>query len=246
MINKYSKIIKRSLFFAIIIICILFSYFVMVRYEVEGEKEMPFNIEKILIMSTVTGMQDTHTENIWNLNIAQNNDLYLYIGKKNNSDDVLKKITIENFNITKSPKKGNIKIYRPTGELSNLYTYSEQNYINEKIEYTGSTIDDLKTLEVSNQGGIISIRIATEEIGKYISDSDSEEIIHNSSLLTKSGITEEDINFTISFDMIIEIEKGIKYKGTIELNLPSENLIEKGSSNIEITNFDNVVFKRIK
>ena len=53
MINKYSKIIKRSLFFAIIIICILFSYFVMVRYEVEGEKEMPFNIEKILIRRSI-------------------------------------------------------------------------------------------------------------------------------------------------------------------------------------------------
>ena len=51
----------------------------------------------------------------------------------------------------------------------------------------------------------MAFRISTENIGKYVSDSDSE-ITYNGSLLSKSSINEEDIKFSISFDMIIEIE----------------------------------------
>lgn len=245
MINKYSKIIKRCLFFAIIIIVILFSYFIMVRYEVEGEKKMPYNIQKILIMSTVNASQSAQAENIWNLNLSQNNDLYIYIEKQEETEEILKTVTIENFNITKTPNRGKVKVYRPTGELSNLYTYSKQDYINDKIEYKGSAIDDLKLLEIANQGGVIGIRIATEEIGQYISDSDSE-IIYNSSLLSKTGISEEEVKFSISFDLIIQVESNTKYKGTINIELPVEGLIQNGSSKKEITDFSDIVFKRIK
>ena len=39
--------------------------------------------------------------------------------------------------------------------------------------------------------------------------------------------------------------KNVTYKGTININLPAEDIIEKGSSNFEITDFSDVVFKRI-
>ena len=56
---------------------------------------------------------------------------------------------------------------------------------------------------------------------------------------------EEDIKLQFYFDIIVETNENVKYKGTIVLDMPGENLGEEGKSKIEINDFSNVVFKRI-
>ena len=236
---------KRIIFLAVIAICILFIILVIVRYNNEGEKEMPFYIEKALIVSTATGKSENGNPSEWNINVNQNNDIYLYISKSKEKEGILKKVTIENFQINKPNEKGEIKIYRPTGELSNLYDKSEQNYLNSKIEYEGSIIDDLKQLEISNQGGILGFRVSNENLGNFISN-EEEEVQYDGNLLTKIGITEEMLQFDISFDIIIETEEDVKYKSTINIELPSDELITKGKSERKVTDLNNLVFKRVK
>lgn len=239
------KIFKKCLFAAFLVILFTIVISIMLKYDVEGEKELPFSIDKILIISTVDGTLNEDTENVWNIEITQVNDLYMYIDKTIEDDEqTIKEIKIENFVVNKNPSKGKLKVLRPTGEIANLYTHSHQDYLNDKIIYTGGVIDDLKSLEISNNGGILGFRVAVEELGNYISNED-EEITYDGKLLSNLGVTVPEISFNISFDIIITTSENISFKGTINLNMPIDTVIEEGSSSKEITDFSNVVFKRI-
>ena len=164
--------------------------------------------------------------------------------KKVDKEQTIEEIRIENFVVNKNPSKGKLKVLRPTGEIANLYTHSHQDYLNDKIVYTGGVIDDLKSLEIANNGGILGFRIAIEELGDYISNED-EQITYDGKLLSNLGVTVPEIAFNISFDVIIKTSENISFKGTINLNMPIETVIEEGSSSKEITDFSDVVFKRI-
>lgn len=238
------KILKKSLFAIFLVVLLMIVISIMIKYDVEGEKTLPFSISRILLVSTVDGNVIDDQENIWNIEVTQVNDIYMYIDKTMEDEQTIKEIKIENFVINKSPSKGNLKVLRPTGELSNLYTYSDQNYLNESIIYTGGKIDDLKSLEISNNGGILGFRVSIEELGNYISNEDKE-ITYDGKLLSNLNITLEEIKFNMSFDIIITTSDNISYKGTIDLDMPIDSVIENGSSNKELTDFSDIVFKRI-
>lgn len=217
---------------------------IMLRYEVEGEQSLPYNLSKILVVSTVEGLPTDDGQNIWNINVKQVNDLYVYIEKNGETEETIKEVTLENFNLTKVPQKGEFAIYRPTGDLQNLYTHSEQNYMGKSLTYTGDVIDDLKTLEIANSGGVLGLRFSLDNLGNFISN-ESTEITYDGNLLQNINVSLEQIEFAVSFDILIKTNSDITYKGTVLIELPAEDIIEKGSSNFEITNFDDVVFKRI-
>lgn len=238
------NLFKRCIFIAAIVMILTVVFSIMIKYDVEGEKELPFSISKILLVSTVNGNVVDDPENIWNIDVSQINDIYMYIDKTIDNEETIKEIKIENFNLNKTPQKGEIKILRPTGELSNLYTYSEQNYLESSITYQGGVIDDLKSLEIANNGGILSFRCSLENLGKYVSN-ENEEIVYDGNLLKNLGIQVEELFFNLGFDVVITTSDNISYKGTLNLDMPINTIIEEGSSNIEITDFSDVVFKRI-
>lgn len=239
-------IIKKCLFFSFLIIAITIVISIVVKYNVEGEKTLPYKLDKLLIISRLDTENNNDETNLWNINLNQNNNIFIYLSKTNNTDETIKEIKLENFKITSKPKIGNIKIYRPTGDLNNLYEYSKQDYLNSNITFEGSSVDTLKNLEIGNTGGMLGFRISLENFGNYISNNADEELIYDASLLQKAGVNLEDTKFSISFDILISLNSNITYKGTIDLNLPTENIIDDPESFIEITNFDNVVFKRIE
>ena len=216
----------------------------MLKYDVEGEKKLPFSISKILLVSTVDGNEQTDEQNIWNIDVTQVNDLYIYLDKTIDDEQTINQIKVENFVVNKTPSKGKLKVLRPTGELPNLYTYSEQDYINGSITYLGAAIDDMKALEISNNGGVIGFRVALENLGNFISN-ENIEVTYDGKLLSNMGVNLEEISFNISFDIIITTSENVNYKGTITLDMPINSVIEEGSSSTEITEFSNIVFKRI-
>lgn len=238
------KIFKRCIFIAVIVILIMAALSIMLKYEVEGEKSLPYEIDKILMVSTVDGDFTDDKEHIWNISVTEINDLYIYINPKEETEETIKQVTIENFNLVKAPQKGNVKIYRPTADLDNLYTYSEQDYLNDKIVYTGGKLDDMKTLEIANNGGMLGFRVALEDLGTYISNEDTE-IIYDGRLLQNLEVSLEEIKLQLGFDMIIETNSNVSYKCSINMEMPTDEIIDKGSSKVEITDFSNVIFKRI-
>ena len=238
-------IIKKCLFLTFLVVTITIVIAIVAKYNVEGEKSLPYSLSKILIVSRIDTKSNEDPNNLWNISLTENNNIFIYINKNTNTDETIQEIKLENFQTNDSHNK-NIKIYRPTGDLNNLYEHSSQDYLTSNITYTGASVDTLKNLEIGNSGGMIGFRVSLENLGNYVSNNYDEEIVYDGNLITKAGLTMEDIEFSISFDLIITLNSGITYKGTITLDLPNEDIITNSESYLEITNFDDIIFKRIE
>lgn len=250
MIEKIKYIIGKKYFhicmvITIIAIIIFTLGIVVLKYNVEGETNMPFNLNKIILISSSEGIDKDAGENKWAFDINQNNDIYLYIEKNENYDkqEAINKILIDNINVQKDNEKGTIKFYRPNiSESGGNFSNTEENLI-ESITYEGAMESDIKNLKISNQGGIVVFRYANDKITEYISN---DEEINHSELLKKSNVTEEDLKAKISFDLTIIIESGKEYKANILLDMPVQGVVEKGTDSKEITDLNDIIFKRTK
>lgn len=230
----------------IIVTVILFALGIIVlKYNVEGEKNMPFILSKIAIISSVEGTDKDAGENRWAFDISQNNDINLYIEKNRNYDkqEAIKIILIDNIKVEKQVEKGAINFYRPNTTDSGVYFKNVEENLVQSIEYKGALQTDLKKLEISNQGGLIMFRYANDKVAEYISNED--EINHNE-LLKKANVKVEELKAKITMDLTITIESGKEYKATVTLDLPVEGVIENGTSSRELTDTSNIIFKRIK
>lgn len=242
---KNNKMFHTIAVIGIVLILLIISAFIMLRYQVEGEddKNLPFILSKIIVISSAEGINNDGTDTKWVLNLIQNNDIYISVDKNEQykKSEVIKSLSIQNIIVDKSPAIGNINNYRPATE--GLFQNEEQYIIKDELKYLGSTETKIGELQIGNQGGTILFRSSNTNIGNY--KSNDEEIVHNGTLLAKAGITNEQINYSIKFDLIIEVGSGIKYKGTVNMNLPEGDILGKGITSIEKTNFDDVIFKRI-
>lgn len=242
---KAKKVIRFCVIVFILTLIITVICLLMLKYAVEGEANMPFELSQLIMVSTAEGIDaESETENTWNFDLAQNNDIYLYISKNKNYKDteIIKKITICNFQIEEGPRKGKITIYRPSENEEKIYEYNENYIINNEITYIGSELANAKKLEIANQGGIIILRLSNKDLGKYTSN--DETITHDGTILAKAGINYEDIKCKINFDITIELASGTKFTGNLTLDLPAGNIITAGTADIEKTDFKDIVFKR--
>lgn len=241
-------LIKKCLFLAFLIVIITAVIAIVAKYNVEGETSLPYSLSKILVVSRIDTKSNEDPNNLWNISLTENNNIFIYISKNKDTDETIKEIKLENFKITAASPKGNVKVYRPTGDLNsnNLYEHSTQDYLNSNITYTGATVDTLKNLEIANTGGMIGIRVSLEDLGNYVSNNYEEEIVYDGNLINKAGLTKEDITFSVSFDLLITLNSNITFKGTINLDLPNEDILTNPESYLEITNFDDIVFKRVE
>lgn len=240
------RIVYMSISISFTILIIILVAILLLKYNVEGEKNLPFEITNILIVSTVDAIGNDDSENRWNLSILQNNDIYIDIKEKSGVEkkDSFKKITLQNFNLISTPQKGEPKIYHPIDDKDLIYLYKDENLIEDKIEYKASSNSNLKKLEIARNGGIVSFSSCSNNIATYISNEDTE-IRYDGSILNKVNINEEELKYEISFDIIVEMESNKKYQARIDLKLPLDNLITEGTVKKEIKDFDNIVFKRI-
>ena len=73
-----------------------------IKYSIEGETDMAFNLSKITIVSTAEGIEKEGTEK-WNLGLFQNNDIYISIEKNenNNKEEIIQNITISEIQVKK-------------------------------------------------------------------------------------------------------------------------------------------------
>lgn len=230
----------------IIVFVILFvTGIISLIYSVEGEKDLPFDLSKISVISIVEGTDMEDSTNRWNLKVSQNNDIYLYIKKNDNYEnkETIKKIILENFQIKEGPKVGNLKLYKPDSQMENkLFKNVAENEI-DKIEFIGDIDASLKDLKLSNQGGLVIFRYAVDDLGNYISNDDVE--INHDDLLNKLTIKNEDLKFSFSFDILMELDSGRKYKSNVNLDLPINDIVNEGTQSVEYTDLKDVIFKRI-
>lgn len=140
----------------ITIVCLL-----MLKYSVEGENNMPFEISQLVIVSTAEGIdKEAKDGKMWNFDLVQNNDVYIYISKNKNYKDseIIKSICIDNFKFENGPKAGKMTIYRPSKLEDKIYEYKDEYIIDSDLNYSGAEFTNAKNLEIANQGGIVFLR----------------------------------------------------------------------------------------
>ena len=246
--EKRKETIKLIIAVSILVLVLLGVAIMMIKYQVEGETNMPYQLSKIVVIGTVEGVETSEkSKEKWNFDICQNNDVYFYIDQNTNNikeDELIKSVKISNIQIKKAPQKGSIQTYMPNSEAGRLYSYDEQFLVEEKLEYKGSSSSNSSNLEIGSKGGQALIRFCNSAIGNYASDKDKE-IIHNNTLLKKIKVTNEEIKFNITCDFMIETTKA-KYQAEIALELPTGNLDEEENCYIEKTDMKDIIFKRVK
>ena len=242
--------LNKKIFHMIIIVGIVFvilcvTGILVLRYHVEGETNMPFRITKISIVESVEGNAIEGATEKWNLNVNQNNDIYVYIEKNSSygKTEIIEQVEINNININKQKEKGEVKLYKPVVQEKRMFINAKENEINE-ITYKGELESNIKEQKISNQGGIVAFRYGINNLSQYVSN--SEEQIDHSQLLKLTNITQEDLQTKLSFDIVIKLTSEKKYQATINLDIPTDEIIEKGTVGKEITELNNIIFKRIE
>ena len=249
MVNKKVQRIKLIIAIVVVIIVGIIVFLRIDNYNKYGEKNMPYSISKIAIISTARQLGNENekpieeTTSIWNFDVVQNNDLYIEIKNDRDEKNKIKRVSIENIEITEKPSKGNLKIFMPNSTDGARYTYEDDFEVNTSLTYGGADESSFKDLKINKNGGIISISFANKELGAYSSGEDTE-IPYDGRMLSKLGITSEDVKSKVAFDLVIELEDGKTYAGRIDLDLNCEGLVENGTTKQEITDFSNVIFKR--
>ena len=74
------RILKKYIFISFLLIAISVSVLLMVKYNVEGEKNLPLELEKIIVKSSINAISN-QSENLWDLSLEQDNDIYIYFKK---------------------------------------------------------------------------------------------------------------------------------------------------------------------
>ena len=249
--TKKVQRIKLIIAICVIMVTVALILFRYIKYQKEGEKNMPFNLSQIIIISTaekdeIANIEQSENTLLGNFNIIQNNDIYISIKKNDQNaknNETIKNITIENIEIVETPKTGKLNAYMPNSTDKKKYIYSDQYLVSQSLTYRGAEENNYKTLQISANGGDIGISFANKEVGQYISGDDTE-VTYNGKMLSKLGLTNEDVKSKIAFDLIIELSDQKKYLGRINLDLSCNQLVEEGKSQTQITDFSNVIFKR--
>ena len=130
----------------------------------------------------------------------------------------------------------------PNSGEGRTFVYSDNLLVENKLEYRGSTKNDTKALQIGNQGGNLAIRISNTNFTKYISN-ENEEITHDGTIISKTDIKKEQLEFEVSIDVIINT-KSRSYKSTIKLVLPCGDISQEGRCSTENTNQREFIFKR--
>ena len=241
---KGKKIVHICVILGIIVLILIIAGIIMLRYQVEGETNLPFELSKMIVVSTAESNEiEAVADTKWNFSVNQYNDIYLEIQKNDEytKNTNIKNITFENFVIEKNSGAENIKLYRANSE--GKVVEDEAHLVGSSLTYKGEKETNLDELKISNQGSIILLRSVNQNVCEVRSN--DEEIIHDGTLLAKGNANSEDLNYKLSFDVVIETSRDIKYKGTISIELPTGDVQTQGKTQLEKTDFSDEIFKRM-
>lgn len=244
-INQQKKInIGAYISILAIIIILIIVFFIMFKYQVEGENIPPFKISKMMVVSSAKTENLEIIDGVYYADVLQNNDIKILIEKNSQykKEAIIKKITINNIQIDPKETTGNIEIYRPS-KSAKLFEYKDEYKVQDLLEYEGAEETYLKNdiLQIANQGGIIELSVVANNIGK-INYNENEGLKVDGTLLKQLGIVH--MEYQVKFDLIIELESGLKLKTKVTLDLPIGNILENGIETFEVTQMK-TVFKRI-
>lgn len=246
MILENKEKIKWFITIGFIVMSFIIVLALMIVYHYDGEIRMPFVLDKILIVSSADGKNNSTDDTKWNIDINQYSDIYIKISKndKVNKTEFLKSVRIENMTVENSDNN-KVKFYMPnSGSGDSLFVYDDMYLFDRNLTYQAGVIDDAKTLKIGNQGGTIVFRTAKTNIANYSAES-KESINYNGLLLKNVNISSESLKYKIKFDLIIETTS-TTYKTSLSYDVPVGKIEDEGISKLYVEDFNKIIFKRVK
>ena len=246
MIFDNKEKIKWFITIGFIVMSFIIVLALMIVYHYDGEVRMPFVLDKILIVSSADGKNNSTDDTKWNIDINQYSDIYIKISKndKVNKTEFLKSVRIGNMTVENSDNN-KVKFYMPnSGSGDSLFVYDDMYLFDRNLTYQAGVIDDAKTLKIGNQGGTIVFRTAKTNIANYSAES-KESINYNGLLLKNVNISSESLKYKIKFDLIIETTS-TTYKTSLSYDVPVGKIEDEGISKLYVEDFDKIIFKRVK
>lgn len=243
--NLKQKAFHVAIIIIIISVILCVGGMLILKYEVEGESNMPFKITKISIIESVEGLENESAGEKWSFRVNENNDIYIYIEKNFSygKTEIIDSVEVKNIKANRQKELGELKFYKPVMDEKKMFVNQTENEITDII-YTGELESNIKEQKISNQGGIVAFRYGINNLSQYVSEND--ELIDHSQLLKLTNITQEDLQTQLTFDIIINLKSGKKYQAPISVDIPTDEIIEKGTVGIDITDLKNIIFKRIE
>ena len=146
MYRNVKQRIFHSVIIAIIVIAILcVGGMFILKYQVEGESNMPFKISKISIIESVEGTETQGAGEKWNFDVAENNDIYIYLEKNFSygKTEIIQSVDVKNINVNKAKSVGNVKFYKPVQDEKRMFINQEESEITD-ITYNGDLESNIK------------------------------------------------------------------------------------------------------
>ncbi len=229
------------LFFILFIIALAIFFIFYVKKiwnnnQLKQNEDPKFNISKIQYYSNVGAVsnQTTYQNPEWNLNVYQYTDIAIYVERIEdyNTDNYIKKLYLNNINISKS-EKGVQKLYylNPVNfgdsDITNL---TDENKITDGLEYNiinyENKENDIKysiPIFFEDCSNPITLRYLNSDIITNYTISTTEPIEFNGSLLKNANINLEDIEANISMDLNLITESGYTHTINLEFEIPLKN-----------------------
>ena len=265
--TKKAKILLTIITIILLIVVIILAFLVFQKYIlkknfendilgfVDKNQSTIFTVDSITLFSSADAGYKTNTANNFTIqNLYQYTDIAVFI--KNTADEdtlenTLKKVTIENIQFTNTPNLGEPKLYFKSINDFAKSDIVEDNLIADSFEFTVSSSDeaDLSTPTLyNNLANPLTFSYVNSNIKSDYTITDiSSPITYDGSLLQKCNVNLEDIQCSLSFDILITNNLDQDFKTTVSIDIPLTS--DDGSildGNLTVRNDTNYPFYRYR
>ena len=187
-----------------------------------------FTVDSITLFSSADAGYKTNTANNFTIqNLYQYTDIAVFIkntAEEDTLENTLKKVTIENIQFTNTPNLGEPKLYFKGINNFAKSDIVEDNLITDSFEFTISSSDeaDLNTPTLyNNLANPLTFSYVNSNIKSDYTITDiSSPITYDGSLLQKCNVNLEDIQCSLSFDILITNNLDQDFKTTVSIDIP--------------------------
>lgn len=185
------------------------------------------NFDSSAIMYTAQGERRVESENDF-IKISQISDVLINVEnlkQEKSKENNIKKVKINNIQVTKQPKKGEISVISPSDNINKLYTIAGENQIGKELTYIPDNLGNTKIL----------FRIVNRDIEEKEVQKDAV-IENNINLLKDNNVNIEDISFIIECDLNIILNNNKTYKKHVVLSIPNKNKMNTDNNKEKLYN----------
>ena len=275
--RKKIKIKNEKTIFTVIIIALLilsFLYYHLIFYKIYAkntfandavniaeQNENPiFTVQRILLYSSATAIDNTKEQSLENISISQFSDIAIFINKNNKiseltDENTIKELYIDNINITSNVQNGERFInYKNPLDFGEYKELNKADRIDFKIINTNSENENSNYSEptfYTDCSNPISLGYMNKDLLKNYSVSpDKKTVSFNGKVLQEANVNLDDLKCSISFTINIVNNLNQKFVHTmsIDLDLNDDNggiyngYVYKGKN---LNGIENSFFKEI-